>query len=625
MPETKKYYHNLDVDNNKVINPLLNPLTTVQRTAVGTLLGSIDEGYVCFDTTLNQQYFWDGTTWITTGGGSAVWGSITGTLTAQTDLTAYLAANYYPLSSNPAGYLTTTAANLLYYPLSSNPANYLTSTAAAATYVPYTGATGNVDLGANDIYASNFAIQPTGYGLLAALTRNLSGSGYGAVTLKNGAFGTIQPTTLLVDRTYTLPDATGTFTLSVNGIGADSVGNVTIPVGTGTVTGTGTPTRVAFWDSSSSISSDSVLYWDNINKRLGIGTATPSKALDVTSDALVNGALLGIGPNVGSTFPNTNIVFGTNALAANTTGYYNAAIGTNAMNANTTGYYNLAIGYDALKVNLISRTNIAIGAASLGKFIGDGGVNGGNTGIGALTLRDNVTGLYNTAIGYGSILSITGNSFNSAIGYSALRYATTAEYNTAIGTYAGSYYGLAGATTLTVGNNGTFIGYYSRPLNNSSTNEIVIGYNSVGNGNNSTTIGNSGTTSTNLFGSLGFGSTPSYGTSGQVLTSSGAGVAPTWTTVTSGSTRSVNVVSSNTSAGSSSGTDYVYLVSGTTTITLPTPVGNTNLYTIKRVGTNTVSIATTSGTIDGSTSPITINVQYVSLDLISDGTNWNII
>ncbi len=70
MPETKKYYHNLDVDNNKVINPLLNPLTTVQRTAVGTLLGLLDEGYVCFDTTLNQQYFWDGAAWITTGGGS---------------------------------------------------------------------------------------------------------------------------------------------------------------------------------------------------------------------------------------------------------------------------------------------------------------------------------------------------------------------------------------------------------------------------------------------------------------------------------------------------------------------------------------------------------------------------
>lgn len=64
----KKYLHNLDVVNNKVMNLLLNPLTTAQRTTVGGTLGVVDEGYVCFDTTLNQQYFWDGTQWIVVGG-----------------------------------------------------------------------------------------------------------------------------------------------------------------------------------------------------------------------------------------------------------------------------------------------------------------------------------------------------------------------------------------------------------------------------------------------------------------------------------------------------------------------------------------------------------------------------
>lgn len=91
-------------------------------------------------------------------------------------------------------------------------------------------------------------------------------------------------------------------------------------------------------------------------------------------------------------------------------------------------------------------------------------------------------------------------------------------------------------------------------------------------------------------------------------------------------TKSINNVSTNTTAGSASSTDYIYLVSGVTTITLPTAVGNTNLYTIKRVGTGTVSVDTTlSQTIDGSTSPITIDVRYVSITLISDGANWNII
>ena len=92
-----------------------------------------------------------------------------------------------------------------------------------------------------------------------------------------------------------------------------------------------------------------------------------------------------------------------------------------------------------------------------------------------------------------------------------------------------------------------------------------------------------------------------------------------------GITRSVNNISTTTTAGATASTDYVYLVSGTTTLTMPTAVGNTNRYTIKNVGINTITINTTSSqTIDGSTT-INIAVQYTTLDLISDGTNWNII
>jgi hypothetical protein len=93
-----------------------------------------------------------------------------------------------------------------------------------------------------------------------------------------------------------------------------------------------------------------------------------------------------------------------------------------------------------------------------------------------------------------------------------------------------------------------------------------------------------------------------------------------------GATSSVNVVTGNTTAGNAADTNYIYLVNGAATITMPTAVGNKNSYTIKRIGTGTVSIATAGGqTIDGSTSPITINVQYVSITLVSDGANWFII
>lgn len=97
-------------------------------------------------------------------------------------------------------------------------------------------------------------------------------------------------------------------------------------------------------------------------------------------------------------------------------------------------------------------------------------------------------------------------------------------------------------------------------------------------------------------------------------------------TAPAGLQRSISSVSTATAAGAAAGTDYVYLVSGNTTVTLPTAVGNSNLYTIKNTDGNITSIATTSSqTIDGSSSPITITTQYTSLDLISNGTNWDIV
>ena len=92
-----------------------------------------------------------------------------------------------------------------------------------------------------------------------------------------------------------------------------------------------------------------------------------------------------------------------------------------------------------------------------------------------------------------------------------------------------------------------------------------------------------------------------------------------------GNARVISSVSTNTAAAAVSGTDYVYLCSGTMTLTLPTAVSNTGRYTVKRTGSGVITIATTSAqTIDGSASA-SINVQYTSLDLISDGSNWSVL
>lgn len=91
----------------------------------------------------------------------------------------------------------------------------------------------------------------------------------------------------------------------------------------------------------------------------------------------------------------------------------------------------------------------------------------------------------------------------------------------------------------------------------------------------------------------------------------------------SGTTRSITVTSSNTAAGSTANTDYVYIVSsGNPTITLPTAVLNTNRYTVTNSGTGTPTVATTGGqTIIGS-STATLPIQNMSLEFISNGSNW---
>lgn len=84
--------------------------------------------------------------------------------------------------------------------------------------------------------------------------------------------------------------------LTVTGKFIDSGGNsgtstqVLSSTGTGTswisqstsgLTGSGVATRVAFWSGTNSLTSDSSFYWDNTNKRLGVGTIFPAHILQV--------------------------------------------------------------------------------------------------------------------------------------------------------------------------------------------------------------------------------------------------------------------------------------------------------------------------------------------------------
>lgn len=87
-------------------------------------------------------------------------------------------------------------------------------------------------------------------------------------------------------------------------------------------------------------------------------------------------------------------------------------------------------------------------------------------------------------------------------------------------------------------------------------------------------------------------------------------------------------VSSNTTLTTTNAVVSVDASGGAVTITLPTAVGNTgHTFSIKKADSsgNTVTIATTGGqTIDGSATAV-IKVQYVSVLVISNGSNWQVI
>lgn len=87
--------------------------------------------------------------------------------------------------------------------------------------------------------------------------------------------------------------------------------------------------------------------------------------------------------------------------------------------------------------------------------------------------------------------------------------------------------------------------------------------------------------------------------------------------------RVIVTTSGSVTALAAAATDYAYLVAGAHTITMPTAVSNTNLYTIKNNHSANITIDTTSSqTIDGG---LTVSLApQESVDVVSDNSNWRI-
>ena len=284
---------------------------------------------------------------------------------------------------------------------------------------------------------------------------------------------------------------------------------------------------------------------ENSNK-IGIGTTSPSTALDVVGAIALNDG-------------NNNTKVGTNAGQNNTggdqsafgffagrnnTGGSQSAFGRGAGVSNT-GTNQSVFGYQAGFSNTgddqsafgreAGRSNTGGSQSAFGRDAGRYNTGNNQSAFGFFTGRDN-SGNDQSAFGYeagrqntGTIQSAFGRSAGqnntgdgqSVFGYAAGQFNTgtnqsafgrdagrsnTGDDNSNFGYEAG--YRLSDGTTVNTGSSDSvFLGSSTKALGASQTNQIVIGHNATGIGANSVTLGNDSIATTALKGNVGIGTT----------------------------------------------------------------------------------------------------------------------
>jgi len=190
----------------------------------------------------------------------------------------------------------------------------------------------------------------------------------------------------------------------------------------------------------------------------------------------------------------TNVGVGKDALTTNTTGTRNTAVGYNALDAVDTTNDHTAVGYNALTACTSGGANTAVGTQCADAVTsGDDNTAMGNLALSAATTVDD-----NTAIGSGAMRYSTGAS-NTAVGKSALGASSNSgDNNTIVGAGAGISFTSASNNTCigkgagnnqTTGGQNTFVGENARGSAVGTEVSIVLGYNTVGQGDYYTTLG----------------------------------------------------------------------------------------------------------------------------------------
>ena len=248
---------------------------------------------------------------------------------------------------------------------------------------------------------------------------------------------------------------------------------------------------------TSSVLEDNITVAGNLNVSSGtikldgnhpVGTdnvALGNTALDSNSSGNYSTAVGSNALTTSTASSNTGVGFA--ALEANTSGTQNTAIGMQALTDNLTANNNVAVGHRAMFINMTGASNVAIGVEALAA----NSTASNNTAVGFQGLYLNTTGGLNTAVGSLALASALTASANTCIGASAGQGLTTGSDNTFIGYGAGQY-----GISVNTGASNTVVGAYSRPGAVAGTNQIILGRNIVGGGDNTFRMGSGANTAT---------------------------------------------------------------------------------------------------------------------------------
>lgn len=514
-----------------------------------------------------------------TGSSGGTWGSITGTLSAQTDLQTALNLKQGTITLTTTG--TSGAATLVGSTL--NVPQYAGTTYTGTTNrITVTGAV--IDISATYVGQSSI----TTLGIIA--TGVWQGTAIADTYISSAATWNAKQGAITLAIIGSSPNANA---VSISGSvlnlqPADASFGGVVTTGTQSFAGDKTFVKdltinaLTFGKGGGSVSDNLAVGLNSLQNNttggnnVGLGArtlqnnTTGSSNLAIGSNSLTannGGNNVAVGANClqSNTSGSQNIGIGSLVLGTNNTGDSNVGIGYISLNANTTGTGNIGLGASSLQYNTTGSSNVGIGLSTL--FNSTTG--GDNVAIGSSAMRQNTIGSGNIGIGGLSLYYLSGNySNNVSIGLYALFNMTSGSSNVAIGSQAGQYVTAYGSNLNA--NNSVYIGSLSRAFATGQDNEIVIGYFATGAGSNTVTLGNTSITKTILQGNVGIGNTAP----GEFLSLG-----------TAGTTKGVLSF-----AGNTSGKVIVQpaAAAGTWSLTLPTTAG-TSGYVLSTDGTGITS------------------------------------